>query len=207
MSFRRPPDPAVIAVAAIGGAEGAHGAAAALACAAADADRAALFVDLGGRPPRPTLIASVAARELEGRLKSHLPGAMVAARGQTCHIAAPVDPDGLEGAAAAATVARPGPVVVHVPVAELRGLLDAERAPRPTAVLLRADLPADRSQLALLVDELARRELTVRILKRRLGWIAERRALFGVLPAGSAGGLPERLVRRLLAAERVRELA
>ena len=30
-----------------------------------------------------------------------------------------------------------------------------------------------------------------------LGWVAERRAFFGVLPPGSPGGLPGRLIRRL----------
>jgi hypothetical protein len=37
----------------------------------------------------------------------------------------------------------------------------------------------------------------VAVLKRRLGWVAERRAGFGALGSGS-GGLPEPLLRRLL---------
>jgi hypothetical protein len=41
------------------------------------------------------------------------------------------------------------------------------------------------------------RGLALAVLKRRLNWMVERRALFGVLAAGSPGGLPERLVRRL----------
>lgn len=198
MRFERGPDPAVVAVAALGRAEGSRGAAAALACAGADSDRASLLVELDGRPPRPTLIASVAARELEERLAAHLPGLRAAARGQVCHLTVGSDPEGFETASAATTVARPGSVVVHTSPSGLRALLDSERAARPTAALLRADLPGDRSQLALLADELIGRGLTVRVLKRRLGWIAERRALFGVLPAEAAGGLPERLERHLI---------
>ena len=76
-----------VLVTAVGGAEGRAAAAAALACAGADVDRAALLVDVGGRPPRPTLLASAAARGLEERLAAHLPSARVAARGQVCHLA------------------------------------------------------------------------------------------------------------------------
>ena len=78
------------------GAEGVRGAAAALACAGADVDRASLLVDIGGRAPRPTLLASAAARRLEERLAAHLPRARVAARGQVCHLSAPADDEGLE---------------------------------------------------------------------------------------------------------------
>ena len=206
MSPLRSPGP-VVAVAAIGAAEGARGAAAALACAGSDPDRASLLVDLDGRSPRPTLLASVAAREIEERLTAHLASGAAAARGQVCHVAVEADRGGLEVAAAAATVARPGLVVVHVPTVALRDLLDAQQAPRPAAVLLRVDLPGDRPQLALLADELIGRDLAVRVLKRRLGWVAERRALFGVLRPGAAGGLSERLVGQLVSPEECRELA
>jgi hypothetical protein len=40
----------------------------------------------------------------------------------------------------------------------------------------------------------------VGVLKRRLGWVTERRAGFGALGSDS-GGLPESLVRRLLDVE------
>ena len=47
------------------------------------ASGAGLLVDLDpGRPPRPSLIATVAARELEERLAAHLPEAGVASRGR-----------------------------------------------------------------------------------------------------------------------------
>lgn len=79
---------AVIVVTRVGGAGGARAAAAALACAGSEADRAGLLVDLdAGRRPRPSLISSAAARELEERLAAHLPDAGVAERGRICHLA------------------------------------------------------------------------------------------------------------------------
>ena len=67
---------AVVLVTAVGAASGARAAAAALACAASEPDRAALLIDLdGGRAPRPSLVATSAARALEERLAAHLPDA------------------------------------------------------------------------------------------------------------------------------------
>lgn len=186
----------VVLVAAVGEAEGSRGAAAALACAAADPDTATLLVDVGGRAPRPTLIASASAQRLEERLRAHLPDAGVAARGQVCHLAAPGDDEGLAAAAAAIASARGTPAVLHLPPPLLQAAL-AQPGLRTSAVLLRADLPGDRALVGLTVRDLLGRGLEVGVLKRRLGWVAERRALFGVLGAGSAGGLPDRLVRRL----------
>ena len=190
-------DAATVLVTAVGEAEGSRGAAAALACTGADADLATLLVDVGGRPPRPTLLASTAAHRLEERLVAHLPQVRVAARGQVCHLAAPADPDGLAVAAAAVAVARGALAVLHVPSALLQPLLAERVGPEPTGVLLRADVAADRPLLALVVRELISRDLAVTVLKQRLGWVAERRALFGSLSPGAAGGLPPRLIRQL----------
>jgi hypothetical protein len=52
--------------------------------------------------------------------------------------------------------------------------------------------------VALAARDLLGRGLAVAVLKRRLNWVAERRALFGALPVGSPGGLPGRLVNRLI---------
>jgi hypothetical protein len=186
----------VLVASAVGEAEGSRGAAAALACARAEVDVATLLVDFGGRAPRPTLIASAAAQKLEERLAAHLPDHRVAARGQVCHLSVPAGVEGLEAAAAAATVARDGLTVLHVPPQLLQAALAAAGI-RPNGILLRADLESDRSLVALVARDLLGRELAVGVLKRRLNWVAERRALFGVLPSGSPGGLPERLVRRL----------
>lgn len=184
-----------IVVAAVGEAEGARAAAAALACAGADLDLATLLIDLGGKAPRPALLASAAAQKLEERLAAHLPDARVAARGQICHLAVSADEEGLERAAAAVSVAREATAVVHVPPRLLQEALECGL--RPSAVLLRADLEKDRPLLALAARDLLARGLAFAVLKRRLAWVAERRALFGALPAGSQGALPVRLVRRL----------
>jgi len=187
--------PAVL-VAPVGAAEGARAAAAALACAGADVDRAALLIDVGGRSPRPTLLASAAAQRLEERLVAHLPEARVAARGHVCHLAVAADPDGFDLALAAATVSREGPRVVHVDAARVEPFLDVA-ADVLSGVLLRADLPRDRALLALAVPGMLARVAAVAVLKHRLAWVAERRALFGSLPPNSAG-LPDRIRRKLL---------
>lgn len=194
----------VVVVAAVGEAEGSRGVAAALSCAGAEIDTAALLIDVGGRPPRPTLLASAAAQKLEERLVAHLPHLRAAARGQVCHLAVPADQEGLDAASAAVTAARGATAVLHVPPELLQEVVEGPDI-RPSGVLLRADLDRDRALVALAVRELMTRGLAVAVLKRRLSWMVERRALFGVLPAGSAGGLPERLVRRLGVAATDRE--
>lgn len=186
----------LVLVAAVGEAEGSWGAAAALACARAEVDSAPLLVDAGGRTPRPTLIASAAAQKLESRLKAQLPDAKAAARGQVCHLAVPAEPDGLALVASAADTAREGGVVLHVPPLLLHTVLAGFEG-RVSAVLLRADLRADRSLAALTVRDLIQRGVAAAVLKRRLTWVTERRAMFGVLPSGATGALPERLVRQL----------
>ncbi|HEU4393117.1 MAG TPA: hypothetical protein VFR04_05700 [Solirubrobacterales bacterium] len=192
-------DAPTVLVAAVGMAEGSRAAAAALACAGADIDLATLLVDVGGRSPRATLLASAAAQRLEERLVSHLPQARVAARGQVCHLAVTATPEGLEAASAAVAVARGAPAVLHLPPALLQAAVDGSAGPAPSGVLLRAELPADRALVALAARDLIDRGLRVAVLKRRLGWIAERRALFGALPQG-AGDLPRYVPSRLLLA-------
>jgi hypothetical protein len=191
-------DAPTVLVTAVGEAEGSRGAAAALACAGADV---ALLVDVGGKPPRPTLLASAAAHRLEERMAAHLPQARVAARGQVCHLAVAADADGLEAASAAVTVARGAVAVVHLPPSMLRPALEAGPRPTSSGVLLRADLPASRALLALLVRDLMGRELAVAVLKQRLSWVAERRALFGSLPPRTPGALPRRVLANLLSHE------
>jgi hypothetical protein len=203
MTFVNPlPQGATVLVAGVGEAEGARASAAALACAAAGLDSAALLVDAGGRPPRPTLLAAAAAQALEERLAAHLPDLRAAARGQVCHLAVPAEPEGLEAAFAAATVARGLGAVVHLPPQLLQAGVEGKAGPRPGGVMLRADLERDRPLVALAVRDLIARGVAVAVLKQRLGWVSERRALFGALPAGAAGGLPERIVGRLYGGRR-----
>lgn len=191
---RRP----LLLVASVGDAEGSRGAAAALACASAAPAEAALLVDLGASPPRPTLLASAAAKSLAGRLAANAPAASVAARGRVCHLAAPADRGGLE-AAAAVFLAEPINVVLHLP-ASLLPLALEEGIVQPTGVLLRADLHRDRLLTGEVVRELLRYGFAVSVLKRRLGWAAERRALFGDLSDHALDGLPASVLARLLPA-------
>jgi hypothetical protein len=195
--FAAPRNGTVVVVTAVGAAEGSRGAAAVLSCAGSGVEAAALLVDVGGRVPRPTLIASASAHRLEERLAARLPALRPAARGEVCHLSVAADEDGLAAAGTAVTAARGGLAVIHVAPGLLQPLLEAAGAPRPDAVLLRADLGEARPLVALAVDDLLRRGLRVAVLKRRLGWVAERRAGFGALGSDS-GGLPESLLRRLL---------
>jgi hypothetical protein len=195
--FTAPSHGTVVMVTAVGGAEGSRGAAAALSCAGSGIATAALLVDLGGRVPRPTLIASASAHRLEERLAARLPTLRPAARGEVCHLSVTADEDGLAAAGTAVTVARGGLAVVHLAPDLLQRMLELPGAPRPQAALLRADLEGDRPLVALAVGDLRGRDLRVAVLKRRLGWVAERRAGFGALGSDS-GGLPESLLRRLL---------
>lgn len=196
------PTEAVILVARVGDATGSRAAAAALACAGSEPDRAGLLIDLGGgRSPRPALVATAAARELEERFAVHLPQAGVASRGQICHLALPADASGVELVAAALPLARDTTAVIHVPPCLFRSILEEPRA-RVSGALLRADLGADRALTALAARDAIERGLRVAVLKRPLGWVASRRALSGFLTrAAGGGGLPRRLRHRLLAAK------
>lgn len=180
----------VVLVTWVGEASGSRAAAAALSCAGSDPDRPGLLVDLGGRPPRPTLVASAGAHELEERLAAHMPEARAASRGQTCHLALPAGEDGLERLPAALPLVRDSVAVVHLPPALLQPALAAPRV-EATGALLRADLSSDRALTGLAVRDLLARGLRVAVLKRPLAWIPARRALFGVLPVEASGTLPK----------------
>src|SRR5262249_13200800 len=135
---------AVVLVAPVGAASGSRAAAAALVCAGSEADRAGLLVDLDpGRAPRPSLVASAAARELEERLAAHLPDAAVASRGRICHLGMAADGDGLEQARAALAIGRGSTTAVHLAPPLVQAALDAGLA--PTGAMLRADLAEDRA--------------------------------------------------------------
>ncbi len=187
----------LVLVTSVGRAGGSRAAAAALACAGSDPDRAGLLIDVGGRPPRPTLLASPGARELEERLAAHLPRARAAARGHTCHLAVEADPVDFDAVRAALPPARDSLAVAHLAPGLLHAFL-GETGLAPTAVVLRADLTTDRALTALAARELVALGLTVRVLKQPLAWVPARRALFGVLPAAVPGGLRTAVVHSLL---------
>lgn len=191
---------AVIFVTAVGEANGSKAAAAALACAGSDPDRSGLLIDVGGRPPRPTLVASTGARALEERLAIHLPHLRAASRGQTCHLAVADDPSAFDSIRAALPLVRDSVAIVHLSPPLLRDAVETAKI-AATGILLHADLDSNRALTALAVGDLIGRGLAVRILKRPLAWVSARRALFGALPAGSSGGLP-RPVESLLESHR-----
>lgn len=190
----------VVLVVAVGAASGSKAMAAALACAGSEPDRPGLLIDIGGRRPRPTLVASSGARDLEERLTLHLPDLRVASRGGTCHLAVPADAEALERLPAVLPLVREVVAALCVPPGLFQEVL---RTPglEPSGVLLRADLDSDRALAALVVRELHQRDLLVRVAKRPLAWISARRALFGVLPPDAPGGLPTRLRQALLGSE------
>jgi hypothetical protein len=189
----------VVLVTCVGGATGSRGAAAALACAASKPERAALLIDLDqGRAPRSSLIATAGARELEERVAVHMPDVTVASRGQICHLKLPADPTGIERAPAALPLARESAAVILHPPSFLQPLLGEPRI-QPTAALLRADLAEERALTALAARDLMARGLRVAVLKRPLGWLVARCALFGVLPGADA--FPTRMRERLLNTE------
>lgn len=190
----------VVLVTAVGAANGSRPAAAALACAGSEPDRPGLLIDIGGRAPRPTLVASSGARELEERLTVHLPELRVASRGGTCHLAVSDDVEAIQRLPAALPLVRNTVAVLHVPPGLFQDVLRVQGV-GPTGVLLCADLAVDRSLLALTVCDLRERDLTARVLKRPLAWVAARRALFGVMPAEAPGGLPMRVRKTLLESE------
>jgi hypothetical protein len=187
----------VILVTAVGAAGGSKPAAAALACAGSEPDRPGLLIDVGGRAPRPTLVASAGARELEERLAVHLPQLRAASRGQTCHLAIADDPVALENVRAALPLVRGSVAVIHLPPAWLQQAL-ADAGIRFTAAMLRSDLAGDRALTALAVRDLVGRGLRTKVSKQALGWVHARRALFGVLPPAAPGGLPLGLIGPLL---------
>lgn len=190
----------VILVTPVGEASGSKAAAAALASAGSEPDRPGLLIDVGGRAPRPTLVASAAARELEERLTVHLPRLRAASRGQTCHLAVPDAPEAFESVRAALPLVRDSVAVVHLPPGRLQDAL-ADPGVRPTAALLRANLDQDRALTALSARDLVGRGLRVKVLKQALGWVPARRALFGVLPPAVSGGLPSQMLHSLLESE------
>lgn len=191
------PDSAVL-VTAVGAAAGSLAAAAALACAVAEPDRASLLIEpAGGRAPRPSLIATAAARDLEERLAVHLPDAGVASCGPLCRLQLPPRVEAIDGIAAALPLVRGSVAVIHVSPALLQPLLEESRV-RAAALLLRADLAEDRALVALAAGDAIARGLRVAVLKRSLGWLVSKRALLGALPPGRSV-LPKPIPVRLLA--------
>jgi Transglycosylase SLT domain/D-alanyl-D-alanine carboxypeptidase len=156
-----------------------------------------LVVEVGAARRRgPTLLAAAGASELEAALRTA--GLDAAARGWLCWLCVTDSDDFAErlpiaiGAAAGASL-----TLAHLPPA-LWGDALAHRGLRPSAGLLRAQLPQSRALVALAVGELRDRGLRARVASRAPGLVASRRALAGLEPGGAAGRMAERLAIGLL---------
>ena len=187
----------LVFVSGLADAPGARGAAAALACAASTSDQAALLIDVGGPHPRPTLLSSRAAAELETTLTAILPDRPSAARGQVCHLALSTAVEDLAAVGEVRANLQHGYIILHLPDELLPTALATDTL-RPSGVLIRADTHHDREIAAKTVRRAARAHIPIAILDHRLDWVTERRALFGALPDSAPGGLPVEVLKRLL---------
>ena len=160
-----------------------------------DDPAAALLVEHGAARSRgPTLLASAGALEVE-RTLSRL-GLEVAARGRLAWLRLERGEGWLDRLRLACEE-QDAVVVVHLRGADLRTLLESAQL-RPRAVLLRADLPAQRALTALAARELIGDDIRVRVASRAPGRVATRRALSGIDPGGEASRRARRLARGLL---------
>ena len=183
----------VVLVTAVGAASGSRAAAAALACAGSEPDRPGLLIDVGGRPPRPTLVASSGGARAGGA--AHGPPAPVA----RSLARADLPPRGRGEPEASTRSARPCPsCATRSRCCRCRRrwcrTCSPRRAPdsrRPAARRPRRRACAHRARR----PRPARRGLAGRVLKRPLAWVPARRALFGVLPPQAPGGLPSHVRR------------
>lgn len=190
--------PPCMVVAPLGEATGSRAVAAALACAGIGESGAPIFLDVGGREARPTLLASAGAKELEELLAAHLPQGAAAARGGFCQVTLPADSRGLRAAATAVAVAGSVPTVVHVRREGLRAFLDAPLGSCASAAVLCSGGETGRAVAVPTALEVLGRGLAVALMERRLDWVTERRALFGGIRKDHLGGLPKAPVRWLV---------
>ena len=160
-----------------------------------------VVAELGARAKRgPTMLASLAARDLERRLVAA--GFRAAARGSVCWLSLGGGDDGLaELEAALAHLAEARLVIAALPP-KLWNRAIARAELRPRGALLRCDLPASRSLAALAAIELRERGLLARIDRHGFGPLASRRALAGLDPGGAASRRARRTARAFLGAGR-----
>ncbi len=158
----RTPEPPVILTTAIGASGGAAALAAAVGVASAGGaeGRCALLIDVEPppRPPRPTVLASASARELEERIRAlggHFGAA--AARGNLCYLPLSAGEDPLRAVAELVAAGRCPPRRSSSICRRRCGRAAiADPRLRARSGLLRADLPADRALAALAVRRAAR---------------------------------------------------
>ncbi len=160
---------------------------------------AVLMVELGepsgGRGP--TMLASDGARRLERELRDV--GLEAAARGRLTWIRLSPSEDWRERLRHAIATGQSDASVVHLPAAQMREQLD-RGAVQPKALLLRAELPAQRAVAALAVAEAGERGLRIRVATRAPGRVGSRRAMAGIEPGGEASQRAARIAGGLLGA-------
>jgi hypothetical protein len=160
-------------------------------------DGPVMLIEIGdGRGRGPTMLAAEGARQLERELRAA--GAECAARGRLAWLRIPEQPGWLEALCDALELGRRARAIVVTVPARLFGEALACDGLDADAVLLRADLPRQRSLAALAAIELRRAGMRVRIVARAPGRVASRRALAGIDPGGDASRRSARLARGLL---------
>ena len=202
-----PPTPVVVCAAA-GDAGGCEPAAAAVGVAlasggdggsSAGADGAVVAVVGGDGRRGPTMLAAEASRRLEAGLADS--GLDASARGRLAWVSIGAGEGWQEAATQTVSVARSqrAPALLVVP-AESWGEAVRDEALAASAVLLRADLPAQRALCALAVGEAREAGLPVKVLGRAPGKVAGRRALAGIEPGGETGRRAIAIARRIAGA-------
>jgi hypothetical protein len=181
----------------LGEAKGGLAVAAAVGVAASHGRSAVLIVEVGAGGRRgPTMLAATAARDLEDALRAE-GFEQVAARGRLCWLGLPAAQDALgELRRAADALPERALAIAHLPATLWQPALKGA-VQRPVAVLLRADLPRDRSLAAITVIELRSHGVPVRVASRPPGRVAARRALAGLEAGGAASHRAARLAHGL----------
>jgi hypothetical protein len=154
----------------------------------------------------PTLLASVAARRLEGTLRSA--GMAAAARGAVCWMnpgAAGGEPLEELVTLLRSSDGEAGAVVACLPASRWRAALEDERLPISGGLLV-ARLPAQRALAALAVRELRAAGVRAKVLGKRPGAVAGRRAVAGLDPGGPTAAHARRLATALLGPRPARPL-
>jgi hypothetical protein len=181
----------------LGDAKGGVAVAAAVGVALSQTRPAVLVAELGAGGGRgPTMLAAASARELEDALRAD-GFDRVAARGRLCWLGLDASDDAL-GELGRAVDALPehAVAIAYLPPGLWQRALNGG-VQRPSAALLRADLPRDRSLTAISAIELRARGIPVRVAARAPGRVASRRALAGLEAGGSASHRAGRLARGL----------
>jgi hypothetical protein len=186
----------LVAVTAVPGAGGGLAVAAALGIAAARRTAVpgeVIVCEVAAAARRPTLVSSVAARELESRLRGEL---RASARGAVCWVF--LDADDWRAGLDRCLELDASLVVAFVDPPRWRDLIGGGNGNLRGAVV-RADVPARRSLAALAAIDLRRGGLAAGLVTRAPGLVATRRAMAGIEPGGPLGARAARLVARLLA--------